>query len=98
MRLEYHPGVARDLRTIIKYYDDQSLTARNRFLSEFQAVIEGIKANPARHHFVAPDRRRCNLKRFPYHLIYEVTEDVIHVLVVRHHRRHPDYGMRRRWK
>lgn len=96
MRLAFHPRVARDLRGIVAYYDEHSLSAGERFTAEVDAAFDGLLENPARHHFVDPARRRCNLKNFPYHIIYEVAEDVVHVLVVRHHRRRPDYGMRRK--
>ena len=98
MKLEFHPAVGRDLRKITAYYDENSLTATDRFLDEFRAALDGIRENPTRHHLVDSDRRRCNLKRFPYHLIYEIQEDVVYILVVRHHSRHPDYGMRRSWQ
>jgi plasmid stabilization system protein ParE len=96
MRLEFHPGIDRDLRNIVAYYDKNSLWAAERFMEEFRAALDGIRENPARHHFVDPARRRCNLKHFPYHLIYEAGKDVAYVLVLRHHRRRPDYGMRRK--
>lgn len=96
MRLAFHPRVARDLSGIVAYYDEHSLNAGERFKAEVDAAFDGILENPARHHFVDPARRRCNLKNFPYHIIYEAREHEVHVLVVRHHRRRPDYGMRRK--
>jgi hypothetical protein len=40
--------------------------------------------------------RRVNLNRFPYHFLYRIAGDHIRVLVVRHHRRHPNVGLSRR--
>jgi len=96
MKLEIHPRIDRDLQSIVAYYDKESLWAADRFIAEFRDALDCIRKNPACHHFVDPERRRCNLKHFPYHLIYEVGADVVNVLVVRHHRRRPDYGMRRK--
>lgn len=96
MRLEFHPGIERDLRSIVAYYDKDSLRTADRFVAEFREALDGIRTNPTRHHFVDSTRRRCNLKHFPYHLVYELGADAVHVLVVRHHRRRPDYGMRRK--
>jgi len=96
MRLEFHPGIDRDLKSVVTYYNTESLWAADRFVAEFHAALDGIRKNPACHHFVDPERRRCNLKHFPYHLIYEVETEVVNVLVLRHHRRRPDYGMRRK--
>ena len=37
--------------------------------------------------------RRANFPSFPYHLIFRETADGARVLVLRHHHRHPDYGL-----
>lgn len=34
-----------------------------------------------------------NLTRFPYHLLYEVQANAVRVMVVRHNKRNPDYGL-----
>jgi hypothetical protein len=52
-------------------------------------------AKPGRFHALKQGFRRANLKRFPYHFIYRELPDGIRVNLVRHHRRHPDYGMER---
>jgi len=39
---------------------------------------------------------RVWLQAFPYHLLFEETEDFVHFLVLRHDSRHPSYGMKRR--
>ena len=42
------------------------------------------------------DLRRVNLQRFPYHFLFRIVGDVVRILVVRHHRRRPTVGIRRR--
>ncbi|HEY3151336.1 MAG TPA: hypothetical protein VGK65_06710 [Candidatus Binatia bacterium] len=42
------------------------------------------------------DFRRVNLQRFPYHFLFRIVGDVVRILVVRHHRRRPTVGIRRR--
>jgi hypothetical protein len=39
--------------------------------------------------------RRANLTDFPYHFLYEEKHWGIKVMVVRHHRRNPRYGLKR---
>jgi plasmid stabilization system protein ParE len=40
---------------------------------------------------------RCFVRRFPYAVLFRiVSEDAIRVLVIRHHRRHPSFGLGRR--
>lgn len=97
MSLKLHPRVHRDVSAIVRYYDFHSDRAGDRFLAEVEAAFAAISANPERFHFIAPGYRRANVKSFPYHLLFEVKHHQVRVVVVRHHRRHPDYGLRRRW-
>jgi hypothetical protein len=39
---------------------------------------------------------RVNLRRFPYHFLFRIVGDSVRILVVRHDRRHPSFGIRRR--
>lgn len=58
-------------------------------------MIAVAAAKPGRFHLLKPDFHRANLKRFPYHFIYRELPDGIRVTLVRHHRRHPSFGMER---
>jgi len=98
MKLIYHPAARRDVRQILDYYDARSDTAGDRFFTELQQAEKKVEEQPTHCHFIDTLRRRCNLKKFPFHMIFEVSGDEVHVLVVRHHRRHQDYGLRRRWR
>lgn len=97
MKIIFHPRVRQDLREILDYYDVQSDTAGDRFFAEFEAASNKIESNPQRFHFVDELRRRCNLHQFPHHLIFEIHGDQILVTVLRHHKRHPSFGLSRRW-
>lgn len=52
-------------------------------------------ANPDRSHSIKPGLHRANPNRFPYHVIYREIQGGIRVILVRHHRRHPQFGMER---
>ena len=97
MTLRIHPGVRRDAREILDWYDRRSVAAADRFHAELLSALEEIGRNPERHHFIAPRLRRLNLASFPYHVVYSVRSGVASVLVLRHHGRHPGFGLRRRW-
>ena len=97
MTLIFHPRVRNDLREVLDYYDKTSNTVADRFFAEFEAAVSLIKQSPYRFNPLDELRRRCNLRRFPYHLIYEVHEQEIRVTVLRHHKRHPSYGLIRKW-
>ncbi len=97
MKLIFHPLVRRDLHEILDYYDQRSDTAGDRLFVAFEAAVRKIKDRPTEFHPLDPTRRRCNLAKFPYHLVFEVAGDSILITVLRHHKRRPSFGMWRKW-
>ena len=96
MRVEYHPAVEHELREIIEYYDKCAPGLGAEFLNEFERQILKIVSMPFRWMTVEGDIRRSLMNRFPY-VIYFITEgESLRVTVVKHQRRHPDYGRDRR--
>ena len=95
MRIVRHPELAGDIKEAAVHYADISERVLNVFWRELDFVLDSIKQNPRRHHFASCGLRRANFKRYPYHILYEVTNDQILLLVLRHDRRHPDYGLDR---
>ncbi len=96
MRIEYHPSVRQDVAEAVRRYKAVSEKLANDFIAELRRVIAVAGANPGRFHQVKLTLHRANLKRFPYHFIYREIPEGIRVMLVRHHRRHPDAGMERR--
>jgi plasmid stabilization system protein ParE len=96
MDLSIHPLAARDARRIAGRYSAISCALESRFWSELDAALDEIETHPAHHHFDASGFRRVNLRKFPYHVLFEEHLDVVRVLVIRHHHRNPTYGLRRK--
>lgn len=96
MRLKIHPKVYADVEEIMVYYE-QSATAKlaDEFYEEFRRTMLEAARNPASFSIRAADLRRANLRRFPYHILFRIVGDTVRVLVVRHHRRHPEIGIER---
>jgi plasmid stabilization system protein ParE len=98
MRLIYHRLAVREVREVLDYYEsvaDKQLA--DRFFEEFLEMIRQIQAHPRKFPpQVGTPLRRANLANFPYHVLYEETLVGIKVMVVRHHRRDPRHGLRRR--
>ena len=95
MEVKYHPLVKRDITEALKYYHGISQRLADEFEAEVRSAVEKVAQNPIRFHLVEKGFRRANLPRFPYHLLYEVHSESVRVMLVRHNKRHPDYGMRR---
>ncbi len=97
MRLVLHPKVYSDIDKIMEYYEQ---IATPELADEFYAELRYFMAEAAkRPEFFSireRDIRRVNLDRFPYHFLFRIVGDVVRILVVRHHSRHPSVGVRRR--
>lgn len=95
MRVEYHPSVQQDVAEATWRYQGVSDRLGEEFKAELRRVIAAAAANPNRFHPIKPGFHQANLKRFPYHFIYRDVPEGIRVTLVRHHRRHPGFGMER---
>jgi len=95
VEVNYHPLVKRDVVAALKFYSEISSRLADEFNAEVRDLIARAADNPLRFHPVDRGFRRANLRRFPYHVLYEVRADSIRVMHLRHNRRHPDYGMER---
>ena len=95
MRVEYHPAVEGEVTEAMQRYKAVSVRLSREFETELRRVIAMAVANPSRFHFIESGFHRANLNRFPYHVIYREIPDGIRVTLIRHHRRHPEFGMER---
>ena len=96
MRLSFHPLVQSDINSILHRYDSISPKLGDQFFAELTAVLNSVLQNPQRGHPVEADIRRVNLSTFPYHFLYRVFPGRVRVTIVRHNKRHPRLGIRRR--
>ena len=98
MKVTYHPSVQKDINEALSYYRKISEKLADDFWDELMSAIEHTNLNPKASHFADCGLRRTNLTRFPYHFLYEILEGRIRIAVVRHHKRSPSFGIRRRWR
>lgn len=97
MQVVFHPLVAGDVRRALSRYDEAGgKELGDAFYAELMSRIQQAIANPRRFHFADGDIRRANLRRFPYHILYREVLSGIRVLVVKHNRQNPTFGMRRK--
>jgi toxin ParE1/3/4 len=94
MALMFHRLVQKDLRAVLRYYEEEGgspLAAR--FFTELDALVSEISSAPGKFHPVLPGLRRANMSRFPYRLLFRENALGIRVLVLRHYQRHPRFGV-----
>jgi len=98
MEAVFHPLVQSDLKAALKYYDAEGGSKLgDRFFDDAESTVGRVLENPKRFHSIRGGiRRRASFKSFPYHFIFEERGNVLRFLVIRHDKRHPNYGLRRR--
>jgi plasmid stabilization system protein ParE len=96
MKVVYHPAVQGDVSRILRHYDSIHGRLGDEFWEELISFIQQAATNPQRFHFEAQDRRRVNLRRFPYHFLFREIPDGIRITVIRHNKQHPQRGLKRR--
>jgi len=97
MRLVLHPWGYSDIDKIMEYCEAAaSPELADEFYVELRRFMAQAASRPESFSIRERDIRRVNLERFPYHFLFRIVGDAVRVLVVRHHRRHPSFGIRRR--
>jgi hypothetical protein len=72
----------------VEYYNSESPGLGDSFLLEVLNAIEQIKLFPNAWHPFSDVTRRCQLRRFPYGLIYQIVDtDILIVAVANLHRK-----------
>ena len=63
----------------------------NKFLSSVNLILEKPLQNPE----LRNGYRKINLDRFPYKLVYKIFQEEILVVAFAHHKRRPQYWLKR---
>ncbi|MEO0416515.1 MAG: type II toxin-antitoxin system RelE/ParE family toxin [Verrucomicrobiota bacterium] len=95
MAVRFHRRVQHDLNQALDYYRLESAKLADEFFDLFIEATAIANNNPKHFHFDPSGLRRFNLKRFPYHFLYDENAKGIRIWVLRHNKRHPSYGLRR---
>ena len=99
MNYRYHRLVQRDVNDAVAFYEEHANDViADEFYQELIEAVADAAINPKSYPFLSGSTtlRRVNLKRFPFHFLYQVRPEALYVVVVRHHNRHPRFGMRRK--
>lgn len=96
MKLVVAPPALAELHDAATFYTLKgSVDLALSFVAEFERTANLVLANPLLGAVFRGARRRYSLRRFPYSLIYQITEEELRVLAVAHHRRRPGYWAQR---
>ncbi len=76
------PEAEAELQDAVAYYDRESRDLGDRLEAAYFDGLDRIKAAPTVHPRIGLTTRKCKLRRFPYHLIYEVRGQIIIVVLI----------------
>lgn len=95
MTISLLPLAQAELDDAFSWYEEQAIGLGYEFLDEFDQSIRLIRSYPELSATMLPDVRRCLMNRFPYGIIYSVSDDGLLVLAVAHLRKRPGYWQER---
>ena len=86
----FHPEALAEADEAAAFYKEQQPNLEVRFLEALNDTISRIRRNPLIYRRIE-GVRKCRILRFPYSVIYRVSNDRIEVIAVMHLRQRPDY-------
>jgi plasmid stabilization system protein ParE len=97
MQAIFTSAANRDVKRALDYYKSEAgAKVAENFIDRLESAIARILRGPESYRIVTRDLRCANLDRFPYQVVYRIaSESTVKILSVRHHKRHPDFGLNR---
>jgi plasmid stabilization system protein ParE len=93
--VRFHPQAEEEVQRAYSWYRERNPTAARAFLVDLDHAVLRVTEAPERWPFYHGQARRYIFQRFPFSLIYRVTDEIIDVIAVAHHRRRPGYWSNR---
>jgi toxin ParE2 len=84
-----------ELDEAVIFYNSEQPGLGANFIVEFVNSLDRIKAYPKAWNPFTQNTRRCQLRRFPYGIVYQIFETEILVVAISHLHREPGYWQER---
>ena len=95
MKYSFHPSAIIELQETVNYYEECQSGLGLEFAREIYSTIQRIIHFPEAWSELSRNTRRCLSNRFPYGVIYQITEDEIFIIAIMQQNREPDYWKKR---
>lgn len=89
--IRLHDEARGEFLEAVEWYSERSLTAADRFITEFYEAGRRACVEPELYAEIMDDVRLVRLHHFPWGLVYRVEGQQVHVLAVMHLHREPGY-------
>jgi toxin ParE2 len=91
MRIRFLEIAEIELDEAIQYYNYEFPGLGEDFLAEVLKGLDRIVKFPEAWHICSKRTRRCQMRRFPYGIIYQIGKEEILVIAIANLHRKPDY-------
>ena len=96
MTYRLHPDAAPEHEEQVAYYEERRAGLGRRYHLAMLRAIALAAGNPRRFKVIRlPNLRKVSLRGFPFAVIYREVDSIVQVLAIAHHRRAPNYWIRR---
>ncbi|MFC1669818.1 type II toxin-antitoxin system RelE/ParE family toxin [Spirochaetota bacterium] len=89
--VKFHPEAESEMINSAGYYESQQVDLGKRFLESVQSSLKHIQINPKIYQKVYGNIRRCQIKIFPFGIIFREQKEQIEIIAVMHLKRKPKY-------
>lgn len=83
-RVVFTPEADEDVLAAYGWYEEREPGLGEEFLRCLEACLDFIRRHPHAHRVAVDEFRRALIRRFPYELFYEPTDDAIIIYAVFH--------------
>jgi plasmid stabilization system protein ParE len=95
-RLRFLVEIEADLEDGAEYYDSRSPGLGGTFLLDFESTLKLVAENPRHMQTVQLNNlpgevRRWQLRRFPFSIVYQLSDDTITIVAVPHGMQRPGF-------
>ncbi|HTF06383.1 MAG TPA: type II toxin-antitoxin system RelE/ParE family toxin [Bacteroidia bacterium] len=95
-RLIIRDGALTDLEAIYSWYQEERDGLGEEFLSEWEEFLEHLANYPSTGAVYRKSMRQGRLLRFPYLIMYELSDNTIVVYCIVHVKQHPGKRIRKK--
>lgn len=89
----FSPEAENETKKAYLWYQGEQPGLGKAFRESLRVKIESLKQNPKSSSFVYKNVRSSRIRRFPFNIIYRVSDFQIQIIAIFHHSRNP-----REWK
>ncbi len=93
--IQFHPEVLEEIKGAYDWYESKVLGLGNKFLMELENSYLSIQTFPNMWANFQYGFKRYLLNRFPFSILYKVTDKTIIIVAIMHNSRKPNYWLNR---